>query len=70
MWTLIKPLDLSQRCIKLKIHKEGLEKMAEMMRSWCRSEGDMANCYAMMKKMTQQSERKETEKKKDTQKTD
>jgi hypothetical protein len=50
--------------------KERLEKMAEMMRSWCQSEGDMAKCCAMMKKMMQQSERKETEKEKDTKKTD
>jgi hypothetical protein len=50
--------------------KERLGKMAEMMRGWCQGEGDMANCCIMMKKMMQQSERKETEKKKDTEKTD
>jgi hypothetical protein len=50
--------------------KERFEKMVELMKGWCQGEGDMANCCAMMKKMMQQSERKETEKKKDTEKTD
>ncbi len=44
--------------------KEKFEKMVEMMRGWCQSEGDIPNCCAMMKKMMQQSERKEAEKKK------
>jgi hypothetical protein len=50
--------------------KEKFEKMAEIMIGWYQGEGNMTNCCAMMKKMMQQSERKETEKKKDTEKTD
>ena len=44
--------------------KRKFEKMAEMMRRCCKGEGDMADCYSMMKKMMRCAEGEETEKKK------
>jgi hypothetical protein len=40
------------------------EKMAEMMKSCCTGEGDMADCWSMMRKMMECCEGEETEKKK------
>jgi hypothetical protein len=38
--------------------------MAEMMRSCCTGEGDMADCCSMMRKMMELGEGEETKKKK------
>ena len=49
---------------------EKFEKMAEMMRSCCKSEGGMVDCCSVMRKMMQCVEGREmTEKKKKTEET-
>jgi len=50
--------------------KGRFEKMAEMMKSCCTGEEDMADCCSMMKKMMRYGEGEETTKeKKDTRET-
>ena len=44
--------------------KKKFEKLAEMMKSYCRGEEDMAGCCSMISKMMDCCEGEETEKKK------
>ncbi len=50
--------------------KEKFEKMAEMMKSCCTDDEGLAGCCSTLKKMMGLGERKEAEKKKDSEKTE
>jgi hypothetical protein len=45
-------------------HFKKFEEMAAMMKNCCTGEGDMADCWSMMKKMMRYGEGEETTKKK------
>jgi hypothetical protein len=46
---------------KKTMHKEKLEKMAEMMKDCCTDEGSISSCCSMMKKMMRHAEGKKTD---------
>jgi hypothetical protein len=49
-------------------HCEGFQKMAEMMKTCCPSEGDAIDCCAIMRKMMDRGKGGEAKKAKETQK--